>query len=92
MSAAGKAAPENGGHQHAISASAYRQKYDYVKIKVWLGENLDHYYILSRFLISRTLTVTKVPQDKVRLGTAACTPSMPATVGAAAVRCLPCRP
>ena len=41
-------------------------KYDYVKIRVWLGEGQEHYYILSRFLISRTLTVTKVPQDKVR--------------------------
>ena len=40
-------------------------KYDYIKIKVWLGEGLDHYFILSRFLIARVLTVTKVPQDKV---------------------------
>jgi hypothetical protein len=28
---------------------------------VWLGENADHYYVLSRFLLSRMLTVTKVP-------------------------------
>ena len=40
-------------------------KYDYVKIKVWVGSELEHYYILSRFLIARTLTVTKVPQEKV---------------------------
>ncbi|KAK9837746.1 hypothetical protein WJX74_004123 [Apatococcus lobatus] len=36
-------------------------KYDFVKVKVWLGE---HYYILSRFLISRMLTVTKIPYIK----------------------------
>jgi len=41
-------------------------KYDFVKIKVWLGENREHYYILSRFLIARMLTVTRVPQNKVR--------------------------
>jgi hypothetical protein len=35
-------------------------KYDFVKIKVWLGENADHYYVLSRFLVSRMLLVTKV--------------------------------
>lgn len=32
-------------------------KYDFVKVKVWLE---DHYYILSRFLVSRVLNVTKV--------------------------------
>lgn len=32
---------------------------------MWVGENLAHYYVLSRFLISRMLTVTKVPQMKV---------------------------
>ncbi|XP_024401627.1 uncharacterized protein [Physcomitrium patens] len=36
-------------------------KYDFVKVKVWLGSNADHYYILSRFLISRMLLVTKIP-------------------------------
>ncbi|AQL10245.1 uncharacterized protein LOC100383156 [Zea mays] len=36
-------------------------KYDFVKVKVWLGENADHYYVLSRFLLSRMLTVTKIP-------------------------------
>ena len=35
-------------------------------MKVWVGENLAHYYVLSRFLISRMLTVTKVPQMKAR--------------------------
>lgn len=39
-------------------------KYDFVKIRVWLGTQPQHYYVLSRYLISRTLTVTKVPQDK----------------------------
>lgn len=31
-----------------------------IKVKVWLGDNADHYYVLSRFLLSRMLTVTKV--------------------------------
>ena len=35
------------------------------QVKVWVGENLVHYYVLSRFLISRMLTVTKIPQMKV---------------------------
>ncbi|KFK27902.1 hypothetical protein AALP_AA8G444900 [Arabis alpina] len=35
-------------------------KYDFVKVKVWLGD-ADHYYVLSRFLVSRMLTVTKIP-------------------------------
>ena len=30
------------------------------QVKVWLGDHADHYYVLSRFLLSRTLTVTKV--------------------------------
>ncbi|KAL4280056.1 hypothetical protein GQ457_03G015950 [Hibiscus cannabinus] len=36
-------------------------KYDFVKVKVWLGDKEDHYYVLSRFLLSRMLTVTKIP-------------------------------
>ncbi|KAE8715965.1 P-loop containing nucleoside triphosphate hydrolases superfamily protein isoform 2 [Hibiscus syriacus] len=46
----GKFSPRNGS-----------SKYDFVKVKVWLGENADHYYVLSRFLLSRMLTVTKIP-------------------------------
>lgn len=33
---------------------------DVLQVKVWLGDNADHYYVLSRFLLSRMLTVTKV--------------------------------
>ena len=40
-------------------------RYVRYQVKVWVGENLVHYYILSRFLISRMLTVTKIPQMKV---------------------------
>jgi hypothetical protein len=36
-----------------------------VKIKVRLGSQLEHYYILSRFLLSRMLTVITLPQHKV---------------------------
>ncbi|XP_043697830.1 uncharacterized protein LOC122648677 isoform X2 [Telopea speciosissima] len=44
-----------------ISARNASSKYDFVKVKVWLGDNADHYYVLSRFLLSRMLTVTKIP-------------------------------
>ncbi|KAI3977067.1 hypothetical protein MKX01_038440 [Papaver californicum] len=46
------------GRSAARNASS---KYDFVKVKVWLGDNADHYYVLSRFLLSRMLTVTKIP-------------------------------
>ncbi|XP_050387495.1 uncharacterized protein LOC126803801 [Argentina anserina] len=36
-------------------------KYDFVKVKVWLGEHAEHYYVFSRFLLSQNLTVTKIP-------------------------------
>ena len=39
--------------------------YDYVKVKIRLGSQLEHYYILSRFLLSRVLTVITLPQHKV---------------------------
>ncbi|EOA13367.1 hypothetical protein CARUB_v10026404mg [Capsella rubella] len=39
-------------------------KYDFVKVKVWLGDNADHYYVLSRFLVCRMLTVTKIPNHE----------------------------
>ncbi|THG09814.1 hypothetical protein TEA_010590 [Camellia sinensis var. sinensis] len=39
-------------------------KYDFVKVKVWLGDNADHYYVLSRFLLSRMLTVTKLMERR----------------------------
>ena len=32
-------------------------KYDYIKVKIWIDE---HYYIFSRFLLSRMLTLTNV--------------------------------
>jgi hypothetical protein len=31
-----------------------------LQVKVWLGEHQSHHYVLSRFLISRMLTVTKI--------------------------------
>lgn len=33
---------------------------------------MDHYYVLSRFLICRMLTVTKIPYIKVRWAQTAC--------------------
>lgn len=32
-------------------------KYDYVKVKIWLDK---HYYIFSRFILSRMLTLSQV--------------------------------
>ena len=49
--------------QHQAASSS---KYDFVKIKVRLGTHLEHYYILSRFLLSRMLTVITLPPHKVR--------------------------
>ncbi|PQQ04339.1 uncharacterized protein Pyn_31252 [Prunus yedoensis var. nudiflora] len=43
-----------------INASS---KYDFVKVKVWLGDDAEHYYVFSRFLLSRMLTVTKIPNQ-----------------------------
>lgn len=34
-----------------------------VQVRVWLG---GHHYILSRYLISRMLTMTRIPTSKVR--------------------------
>ncbi|KAI3458310.1 hypothetical protein Pfo_014973 [Paulownia fortunei] len=60
---------EDFDHRNKIALSAAlpfstrnaSSKYDFVKVKVWLGDNADHYYVLSRFLLSRMLTVTKIP-------------------------------
>ncbi|KAF8740625.1 hypothetical protein HU200_013786 [Digitaria exilis] len=53
----------------ALPSRNASSKYDFVKVKVWLGENADHYYVLSRFLLSRMLTVTKVKSFPCRLVT-----------------------
>ncbi|XP_018480812.1 uncharacterized protein LOC108851839 isoform X2 [Raphanus sativus] len=61
----------NGDHEHqeinirpfsSVPSSPRNasSKYDFVKVKVWLGD-ADHYYVLSRFLVCRMLTVTKIP-------------------------------
>eukprot|EP00891_Asterochloris_glomerata_P001467 jgi/Astpho2/1467/fgenesh1_pm.00026_%23_1_t len=52
------------GEQAQRSKRHTASKYDFIKVKVWLGETQAHYYILSRFLISRMLTVTKIPYMK----------------------------
>ncbi|KAJ0962002.1 hypothetical protein J5N97_029830 [Dioscorea zingiberensis] len=57
---------DDGGDSPSLSRSrlstrSASSKYDFVKVKVWLGDNADHYYVLSRFLLSRMLTVTKIP-------------------------------
>lgn len=40
------------------SLKVISSKYDFVKVKVYLSKK--HYYILSRFLVSRVLTATQV--------------------------------
>jgi len=55
--------PDDGAAKTTLRPTS---KYDYIKIKVWLGDQQQHYYILSRYLISRMLTFIRVPQDKVR--------------------------
>ncbi|KAM2281439.1 hypothetical protein ACFX1S_042040 [Malus domestica] len=59
---------DNNHRSSGVSSTSIRfssrntsSKYDFVKVKVWLGDNADHYYVLSRFLLSRMLTVTKIP-------------------------------
>lgn len=42
-----------------ITISKKREMYDFVKIKVRLNE---HYYIFSRFLISRMLMLCRIPK------------------------------
>ena len=40
-------------------------KYDVLKVRVWLE---DHFFIFSRFLVSRILTLNKVPpKDSIRI-------------------------
>ncbi|CAI9092032.1 OLC1v1027169C1 [Oldenlandia corymbosa var. corymbosa] len=53
--------PTNGRAVVRVPSRSGSSKYDFVKVKVWLGDNADHYYVLSRFLLSRMLTVTKIP-------------------------------
>ena len=58
-------------HKHSSS------KYDFVKVRVWLkdgdssrdaADSREHYYVLSRFLVSRVLTVTQMTyRDSIRL-------------------------
>ncbi|XP_009787843.2 P-loop NTPase domain-containing protein LPA1 homolog 2-like isoform X2 [Nicotiana sylvestris] len=54
-------AAESNAPARRFSTRNASSKYDFVKVKVWLGDNADHYYVLSRFLLSRMLTVTKIP-------------------------------
>lgn len=61
LSQAGAALPAaSQGDRQQRAAS----KYDFVKVKVWLGKGFKHYYVLSRFLTSRMLTVTKIKPTK----------------------------
>lgn len=77
------------------------------QVKVWLGEGHTlHHYVLSRFLISRMLTVTRIPSTKVSTGNpamanafaimswarpAACTPTVLVCEGSeGSLRCI-CR-
>lgn len=51
--------------QDATKFKLNTSKYDFVKVTVWLQ---DHYYILSRFIVSRMLTVAQVHyKDAIRI-------------------------
>eukprot|EP00966_Prymnesium_polylepis_P044051 1021117-Prymnesium_polylepis.1 len=58
--------PQPTKHKHSSS------KYDFVKVRVWLkdrtADGSEHYYVLSRFLVSRMLAVTQMQyRDSIRL-------------------------
>lgn len=60
--------------KRALGDLTSRSKYDFVKVRVWLSEDAEaadapvHHYVLSRFLVSRVLTVTQMRyHDAIRL-------------------------
>eukprot|EP00741_Cyanophora_paradoxa_P008828 tig00001376_g8545.t1 len=57
---------ERAGPLESFSVKAGASKYDYVKVRVHLEEG--HYYVLSRFLLSRMLSVTMIRhEDAIRI-------------------------
>jgi hypothetical protein len=52
------AADDEGAAKQLLKAKA--SKYDFVKVRVWIGE---HYHVLSRFLLSRMLSATRVSEQ-----------------------------
>lgn len=58
-------AAEEKGDKAEERFSRLHTKYDFIKVKVWLE---DHYYIMSRFIVSRMLTLIKVsPEDAIKV-------------------------
>jgi hypothetical protein len=57
IKAVGFAAQDEGEKAKVERFSRLHTKYDFIKVKVWLE---DHYYIMSRFIVSRMLTLIKV--------------------------------
>lgn len=53
---------------HAVRMLHTTSKHSLLQVKVWLGKGFKHYYVLSRFLTSRMLTVTKIKPTKVGVG------------------------
>eukprot|EP00892_Ulva_mutabilis_P010003 jgi/Ulvmu1/7375/UM036_0035.1 len=45
-------------------ASQTSSKYDFVKVKVWVGPEYTNCFVLSRFLLSRMLTVIRIDNAK----------------------------
>lgn len=94
--AAAAAATDDGTQRQLLELAAQRllageackatpsSNYDYVKVKIRLGSQLEHYYILSRFLLSRMLTVITLPQHKVAPGGGAWGACLPAAAAAPA--------
>ena len=53
-----------GGGEQAAATKFVSSKYDFVKVRVWLQDPDEaegtHYYVLSRYHVSRMLTVTQM--------------------------------
>lgn len=65
IKAVGFAAQDEGEKAKVERFSRLHTKYDFIKVKVWLE---DHYYIMSRFIVSRMLTLIKVsPEDAIKV-------------------------
>ena len=41
-------------------------KYDFVKVKVWVEPAFEQHWVLSRFLLARSLSAAGLPSEAVR--------------------------
>ena len=50
--------------QHAASSKRSSSKYDFVKVRVW--RNQQHHFVLSRYLLCRSLECIQIPSVVAR--------------------------